>query len=165
MSDWSELWSPATDPKNLTPSAFISKEAQNIKNGISKLPASIQPAVDVTVNTAAELVAAAAPVAETALATLLANEVPAAQTWFVGLLAKAFGVTGAAQVNALASTAGGQTVIQQLASNVTAAVQHLGAQAQAGALAVEAVTNVGTTTASSSVGVQTVQPSNILPSS
>ena len=141
MSDFTELVDGLfgiPDPKALTPTQFVDKEAQNVKNAIVRLPAVVQPFLDVEVDTAKNLLDAAIPFAGTAIGDMVTGVAPQAEAAFLGFLARALGGPAAAAVettvNAAAATPWGQAIIKQSATAWTAMIAHLEARASAGAL-------------------------------
>lgn len=132
MSDFLELFTPKSDPKHLTPEAFIAKEAVTIKNAIVRLPDSVQQFVDTSLTSVGNLASAAASIEGTALAGEVANFAPQAERLFLSLLGGVLGVKTVGEIQAAASSPAGQTAIQQITSSAAALIQHLGSSASAG---------------------------------
>lgn len=132
MSDFSELFSPKSDPKHLTPAMFLAKEEQAMKNAIVRMPAPVQQFLDVTVSSVATLASAAAAVEGNAVAGQVAAAAPKLESLFVNFIARIVGAKSAAEVAALAATPAGQSAIQQATTAAAALVSHMGAQVSAG---------------------------------
>jgi hypothetical protein len=141
MSDFTEFVDGLLgipDPKALTATPLVDKEAQNIKNAIVRLPPVVQPFLDTEVTTAQDLLDASIPFAVTAVGGFVSAEAPTVESLFFGLLAKALGGAPAAAVetviNEAAATPWGQVIIKNTVTAAQAMLAHLGATASAGAV-------------------------------
>lgn len=125
MSDFTELFTPASDPKHLTWSAFVQKEETNLAHAISGLPSFIQGFVQSSVTSLGALASAVEGAGGNALGGIISQELPALEAWFAGVLGKA---------GAQAATPTGNAAIQTIGTSAVAVIQHMTTQAQAGTL-------------------------------
>ena len=127
MSDFSELFTPSSDPKHLTPEAFIAKEEGNLKTAIGQLPAEMQQFASIAVTDLSSFGAVVANLAGTSVGQVIANDLPTFEAWIANIFTRA----GAGAISPAA-----QTVAAQIAAALSAMLQHMATRAGAGLAAI-----------------------------
>ncbi len=123
MSDFSELFTSSSDPKHLSPTAFIAKEFGNAETAVKRLPAELQPAATAVVNASRVIVTDGLQLAGDAVSAYLSANGDGLRGEVVKLLS---GVTGGGPL-----TAATQDAIASGLSFLNAMVAHEVAQFQA----------------------------------